>query len=488
MGRPKLAGGWFRVILAGMIFLTFAGQEATAQPISHTRMPGKAQRMVTLREAISTALTRNLRMADTRLAVEEKERMRREAFSEFFPTLDLTYMGQWMKYTSPLSMQTTWVGAHDSRWMVRGDPSQGIGIAPDYPYRIDPYRQFTMSATITQPLYTGGKYVNEYKFAQLGVDYAALQLDVERQNLVFDVVQAYYQLVQAYKLLDVADESVRALEGMRNVAVGFYRRGVTAKTDVLSTEGQLARARVQRTQSLTDIQNSRAILNYLLRNPQETMYPVDMDLSYTPSTYRIPDIYSIAAANRVEIRQANISVQQAMALVKMAKADLLPNVVLQPQATRLNDDWNTFDPEAIQEPVVWDLYQGPMGGWSLQAVLSWSFDAFGLRETVQERRAGQARAFVAKQQLVEQIMQEVKQAYQNMKHSERDIADNRKAVAYRDENFRIVRREYIEQVATYTEVLDAERQLALAQSDLYMSLAGYRMNQATLERAMGTLR
>ena len=476
MDRSRPATGWLYVVLVGMVILMAAPQDASAQPGSHQRGSGKDQRMVSLREAIATAVTRNLRMADARLAVEEQERRRREAFSQFFPTVDLGYSAQFSRFQNAQTVSAL-SGVHDSRWSFRGSTA-GVGIFPDYPYRIDPYKAFTMSATITQPLYTGGKYLNEYKFAQLGVDFSSLQLDVERQDLTLEVVEAYYQLVQSYKLLQVADESIRALEAFRNQTVEFYKAGVSAKVDVLSAEGQLAQARVQRTQSLTDIENNRATLNLLLRNPQDTQYPIDQDLGYVPNTYRLPDVYSVAAANRIEIRQANISIDQAMALVKAAKADLLPRVDVQAQAVRFNDDWNTFDPEAVQDP----------NSWSLQGVLTWSFNMFGFRETVQERRATQARAFIARQQVVEQIMSDVKQSYQNMKRSERDIADNRKAVEFRTENFRINKERYKEQVATYIEVLDAQRQLALSEGDLYISQAGYRINQATLERQMGILR
>jgi outer membrane protein TolC len=255
----------------------------------------------------------------------------------------------------------------------------------------------------------------------------------------------------------------------------FYKAGVVAKVDVLATEGQLAEARIQRTQARTDIETYRAQLNFLMRYPQETLTEIVYNLAYQPNDYRIPQIYSIAAGNRLEIRQANISVEQAMSLVRAAQADLLPTVSGQAQGSRLNDDWNPFDREAVND-------------WSLQGVLIWSFDLFRRRDTVSERRASHARTFVDRQLLVEQIMEEVKQAYLAMKRSESDIQDNRKAVEYRSENFRINQERYKEQVATYTEVLDAQRQLALAEGDFYTSLIGYWINKAVLERRMGILR
>jgi outer membrane protein len=428
-----------------------------------------------LRQAVSIALDRNLRLSDSRLATQEKEHQRREAFSDFFPSTNVQYSATWYRYQQAQNIQAL-AGTAPGRWTIRGFNAFGTPLVnPDYPYRIDPFRSFALTATMTQPIFTGGKLLNDYKFAKLGVDYSAIQYQVDTQDLVLDVTEAYYQLIQAEKLLEVAEQSIRALEALRNQTREFFKAGVVPKVDVLSTEGQLAQARIQRTQSLTEVQRQKAQLNFLLRYPQETPIDVVQDINYRPNAYRIPEIYSTAAANRLEIRQANISVEQALALLKSSKADLLPAVSLQTQGTRFNDDWNTFDPEGTND-------------WRIQGLLTWTFDMFRTRETVKERRASQARAFVAREQLVEQIMNEVKSAFVDMKRSESDIQDNRKAVEFRQENFRINRERYKEQVATYIEVLDAQRQLSQAQGDYYTSLIGYRINQAVVERRIGILR
>ncbi len=475
MGRCERSRAVFiigAIFLALLLTAPFAyGVDRVPRPNVNDNKPTR----LTLPEAVSIAIARNLRMADSRLAIEEKEHQRRQAFSDFFPTIDLSYSTNWYRYQQQSNAQALGA-AQDSRGMkVMPDPATGIPKVFGYYNRIDPYRAFRLTATVTQPLYTGGKLLNEYKYARLGVDYSAIQMEVNRQDLILDVYEAYYQLVQSEKLLQVAEESVRALEALRNQTMEFYKAGVVPKVDVLSTEGQLAQARIQRTQSITDIEKFKATLCYLLRYPQETPIRVVQDISYRPNNYTLPNIYAIAAANRPEIRQANISVEQAMALVKSSKADLLPSVAVQAIGTRMNDDWNPFDREGVND-------------WRLQGILTWTFDMFRRRETVQERRATQARTFVARELLIEQIMQEVKNAYEDMKRAESNIRDNRAAVVFRKESFRINQERYKEQVATYTEVLDAQRQLALAEGDYYISLVAYRINQAILERNMGILR
>lgn len=473
MVRLKPAIGLLFVVIPALaIAVLSVATNAVAAGEASSRSRNNVRRL-SLPEAVSIAVNRNLRMSDARLSIQEREAQRRSAFSDFFPSIDLQYAATGYRYRQGGTV-AGFSSAHNSRWTSRGS-FLGANVIPDYPYRIDPYRTFTMIGTITQPIYTGGKYLSNYKFARLGVDYSEIQFEVDRQDLVLEVHEAYNQLVQSEKLLEVADQSIRSLQALRNQTLEFFKAGVVPKVDVLSTEGQLAGARIQRTQSLSDIEKNRAALNFLLRFPQETPLEVVQNLRYERSPFSIPAIYSIAAANRLEIRQANISVEQAMALVKASQADLLPSVAVQIQGSRTNDDWNPFDPEAIND-------------WQVQGILSWAFNMFRTRETVTERRASQARAFVARELLVEQIMKDVKDAYVDMKRAESDIRDNQKAVEFRRENFRINKERYKEQVATYIEVLDAQRELAQAQGDYYISLLEYRINRAVLERQMGVLR
>ncbi len=444
---------------------------------SPARTLGIEGRRLSLFQAVAISIDRNRRMISAGLSIREREHQRRETFSDFFPRLDFQYTARASRYSDPGSIYN--LGrAHDARRFAAVTSEGGFLTTTtfsEYPYRIDPYRFFSATATLTQPIFTAGRSLNQYKYSRLGVDYAAIQLEVDRQDLILEVYEAYYNMMRGYKQLEVANQSVMALEALRKRAQAFYDAKALPKVDVLSTEGQLSEARKRQTQSRQLIGDSRDSLNYLMRLPLDTPIDIVFDYEFRPAPYRVPDVFTIAAANRLELRQANISVQQAIALVESAKGALWPSVYLELRGARSNDDWNIFDQEGIND-------------WMITGAFVWNFDTFRSRETIQERRASTAKAQTERDQLVDTIFREVSRTYRKMKRTESDIQNNRKAVEHRREAFRVARERYNGLLATYTEVLDAERQLHQSLGELYDSLIDYRLDQATLERQMGILR
>lgn len=431
-------------------------------------------RKLDLSTSVTLAVERNRRLLEARMSTQEREHEARSSFSDFFPTLDLQYATIIDRYRNESFVDS--IGrSHDSRRPYQLIENLFYYDKSAYPYRIDPYKYFSLTATVTQPLYVAGRTLNEYKYTRLGVDYSALQEQVDRQDLILNVYEAYYGLMRAQKLLEVAEKSITALEGLRNRAKAFYEAKVLSKLDVLSAEVQLASAKKQKIQSETNIQDQRAQLNYLMRLPLDTPIDIRHDYAYRPNNYRIPEVYDIAMANRLEIRQAGISLEQARALVKISKSTLLPSAYVQLQGSRFNDDANVFEHEAVNS-------------WKVIGYLQWTFDLFRSKETLKERMVGEARTFTEREQLIDDILNEVGKAFRRMKRTEGDIEQNRVAVDAGEEAFRVARERYQGLMATYTEVLDAERKLAQSLGDFYGSLIDFRIDEAYLERTRGTLR
>ncbi len=92
MDRSRPIMGWLCVVVISLALGMAPPYAGAADSSKKGRAAKNAVPRLSLPEAVNISLTRNLRMADSRLAVQEKEHQRREAFSDFFPTLDVQYI------------------------------------------------------------------------------------------------------------------------------------------------------------------------------------------------------------------------------------------------------------------------------------------------------------------------------------------------------------------------------------------------------------
>ena len=472
---------WKGIVLAGCVTLAvviFSLVPAWADKLLNQIRPpaGEAALMrLSAPQAVRVAITNNLRMTSMALSLQQAQHEKNASYSDLFPQLSVEYLANVNRYQQPGNVASL-AGIHASRWLIRGNPNDSTNqITNTYPYRIDPFKNFQLTATLTQPLYAGGLLVNSYKNSILAVHGSEQDFETAKEDLALSVLKAYYQAVLGIKLLLVAEESIRDLEAFKRRARAMYKAGEALKIDITAAEAHLSRARVQRTKALTDLKTARSSLNLLLGFPQNTPIDLEDNLRYQSADYRIPEIYNIAVMNRPEIRRANISTEQAKAQVKVAEAALMPSINLQVQGQRINDDWNVIDPEGTNQ-------------WSLQGLFTWSFDFFRNRETVTKKRAAQAQSNVDKQYLIEQVIQQVHAAYLQVEHSKLDIPEVKKEVAFRQQQFALVKKMYNEQLATYLNVVDAQTGLDRAKASHFGTLTDHLVNVAVLERQMGILR
>ncbi len=103
---------------------------------------------LSLPQAISIAVARNLRMADSRLAVREREHQSREAFCDFFPSISLQYTATADKYRQIgfvqqlARVQDSWIiqpefraKATDQINRTIGEEFRKLGIEMPFPQR-----------------------------------------------------------------------------------------------------------------------------------------------------------------------------------------------------------------------------------------------------------------------------------------------------------------------------------------------------------------
>jgi outer membrane protein len=405
--------------------------------------------VITLPDAIRLALERNL---DVKLAKEEVDFARQrqnEARTGFLPKLSTEY-----GYRRPNSTETK-IG--------------GVTLESQ------DQNQYHFTGTVQQPIFTGFATLSTYELAKLGLDSAKIQLERARLDIVLSVKQTYLIIVQTEKIREVAAQSVRQLQENLKVAENFYRVGLSPKIDVLDAETRLADAELQLIRATNDVAVAKANFNTVLRQPVDTLVEVEDILSTARYEKSYEQSQETALKYRPEVREAETQVSSAEQQITFAKSGYYPTISFAANYYRLGDT-PAVDGSKFTEQETWDV--GAVATWTL---FEWGKTRYAVFQ--QEARLRQAKEALEK--VKDSVRLDVKNGYLTLQAAYDAIAVARKAVLSAEENFRISTERYKEQVATATEVLDAQTRLTQAKSNYTNTIAIFNVQRARLIRAMG---
>ena len=405
--------------------------------------------VLTLEESIQLALERNLEVQVAKEEILFAREGKNRARTGFLPRLSADY-----EYRR-LSEASTTVG----------------GITAENADQ-DQYR---FTGTVAQPLFSGFQILSNYQLAKLGLDVAKIQLQRTRLDLILAVKKSYFEILRAEKISQVAEQSVLQLQEGVRVAQNFVQVGMRPKVDVLDAETRLGEAELQLIVANNDTGVAKARFNTVLRQPIDTPVAV-VDILTTESYERsYESSQQIALQHRPELLEANKNVAIAEKEVTLVKSDYYPDVTLSANYYRQGDD-PTVDGSDFVDRENWDIVAGA----------TWTFFEWGkTRYATNQQRARLRQAQESLEQIKDGILLEVKTAFLSVQAAERGIRVAAKSVESAEENFRISQERYKEQVATATEILDAQTRLTQARTNYTNDLVVFNLARAALVRAMG---
>ena len=187
----------------------------------------------------------------------------------------------------------------------------------------------------------------------------------------------------------------------------------------------------------------------------------------------------VAKANteRAEISQAEIAVQLAEKNITAVKSAYLPTVAVSASYMRQGD-----------HPLAESYQFGASEVKTMEATARWRFWTWRQnRYKEEEAIRSMSKARDLRENLIDSILLELRQAFLTMQQSEKNIALSRQAIEQAKENYRISEARYLAQLSTSTEVLDANTLLLRSQTNYYNALYEYNLAWAAIDRATGTL-
>lgn len=415
-----------------------------------------AEEVLNLDQSIAIALERSAFFHSAQEEVRRANFKQKEARSDFLPKLktgyDFTRLNEPPHSNSPAS-----------------------GSVPAHQILFGPIHTYAWNVTMEQPLFTGWSLTTNYKLAKLGFDIAKIQELQAKLDLIEQVKEAYYSTLKAEKILGVTIQTEKQVAEHAKVAQSFFDVGIIPKNDLLQAEVELAQAKQNLIRADNGVSIAKSKFNTVLR--REINEPVNLldILTYTTFTEGQDDCMQKAYANRPEMKEAALRVEEARKQITLARSPFYPYLSLRFYYEKQGDTYDVHGSNFKDEE-----------SWNVLASMDWTLWEWGKTYySVNESEVRLIQAEDARVQVRDAVTLEVKEAFLNLQEAEKNISVAMTAITQAEENFRLNEERYKEQVATTTDVIDAQTLLTQAQINYFNALSDHNIARARLGRAMG---
>jgi outer membrane protein len=344
--------------------------------------------------------------------------------------------------------------------------TSGAGFAG----KTNSYDQYVTGFSLSQDIYDFGKTPSQVKIQNFSLDSVRSDLDNISEQVVLNVKQAYYGVLQTKRNRDVASDTVSQFRQHLEQAKGFYEVGTKPRFDVTKAEADLSSARLNLIKAENALKLSIVSLNNAMGVPAAPEYILVDDFLFVKYSVSFEDAIAKAYSNRPDLKSTIARRQAAESSIDLAITGYYP--VLTGSAAY---NWSGERLSSLDR------------GWNVGAALSFPlFSGFLTKHQVQEAKANLNILKANEESQRQNIFSDVQQAYLNLKQAEESIPTAELGVKQAQENFEIATGRYAAGVGNPIEVTDAEVLLANAKLSHIQALYNQKISQANLEKAMGS--
>lgn len=327
----------------------------------------------------------------------------------------------------------------------------------------------TYGVRATQILYDFGKTSSSIDAATYGLKAREIETLRAKNRSALEFIIAYYDLLEAEKLLQVAGEDVQRYEAHKKDADVRYNAGVVTRNEVLEADVTLADSR-QRYLTADNLRSLRASrVNSLLQRPLNEAVQLE-EVKKTPSAgITLDQAWAAAETESPEIQIIDAGIRAKEESVKAIQAEYLPNFFLS----------GGYEYQENQ-------YMVQQNNWSLIAGVNINLSSGGTTSSRVGMGKGELLSLrITRDKILDAVRLDVKSAYLDLQSSAQKIDVMKTTVASAEENLRLQRLRYQEGVGTAIEVLDAVTLRSSAETNSWRALYGFERAEAGLLYSMG---
>jgi len=342
---------------------------------------------------------------------------------------------------------------------------------------------FLAGVSVTQPLYVGGQITAANRLARIGQTVSEEQKRKTRQQVIADVDNAYYTLISVRS-------KVRMLEAYSRQMQGLYDQ-VKLGVDVqMATTNDLLRISTKQNEISYQLQKARngeqlcglALAYAIGADMDQTIIPSDTVLQ----SQNLGLSEDFSARPDLHLLQQQVKANEVM--VKKERSNYLPTLALLGSYSyhdnlRLKGNLNLPHGTALD-------YHYTFSGSCPYALLSLRMPLFhwgAELKKVKKAKLNLADSKLQLQQMERGMRIEVRKAVQNVTDAQRMVETATTGRQQADENLRVMRQKYDNQMCTMTDLLDAQSQWQQSRSNLIEAQTQLKIYETEYLRVTGQL-
>ncbi|AJY71638.1 RND transporter [Geobacter sulfurreducens] len=325
------------------------------------------------------------------------------------------------------------------------------------------------SLSVTQTIYDFGRTSSRRQRASLLHEATVQQYAAAEKDIFLQVVEAYFGILEARRLLGTAEEEVAQRTDHLQIATNLFEQGVVTRNDLLQAQVRLAESAQKRLVAANRLENCWMYLNHLTGRPLDQRDELEEGTeSAMPDTAGAEER---AFANRPELTALARSADAADAEVSEARSGYYPELYAKAGVDYVENS-------KVREQAI---YAATVG---LKINL---FEGFATESKHRQSVERLTRSRDALRLAREQVRLELATALNDARVAEQRIKSVETAIRQGEENLRINRDRYQAQVGTATDVLDAQTLLTQIKTDYHRAVFDFQVAKARVSKAMGEL-
>lgn len=298
---------------------------------------------------------------------------------------------------------------------------------------------------INQTIYSGGQISSKVDISKYNIEAVKALYKEKLINTKAEVIKAYIDVFVWDSMIDIYTKQMQALESIYNQAEGFFQAGLITKVDLLQTKVKLSEVKRDLVQAQSNRKVAVARLSQLIGRDlsDETLEKPQIDISDLKD---FKELLETAYTNRGIVDYYRYSIKQAEKLESIQKADFLPKVFAQAEYVYTS-----------QNP-----YLDPKGNFLFTVGATLQFQGASPYYGFLKAKSDTSKLRYDLENLKESIKVELKTAYENFIASKENYKVSLDNLEYAKEYFNLVKQQYENQLATSTDLLNAESSLTKA--------------------------